>query len=268
MIELNKDTTVCASFSARPSNFGTKFHNFIYSELGLNYVYKGFAVEDIRGAVSGLKALGFRGAAVSMPHKEAVIPLLNELDTTAQAIGAVNTIVNTRGHLKGYNTDYIAVRELLRPYREMKKVALIGAGGMAKAIAAAMRELGFRDVTIIARSEESGTKLKGASAWKYQSRFQGDESFALLINATPQGMAPDTESLPCPSELVKRAEVLFDSVAFPSETKFIQMGRKEKKAVVTGLQIISLQAVEQFELYTGVRPTDELVRRAAEHARV
>ena len=83
---LNKDTTVCISLSGRPSNIGTRFHNFLYEELGLDFVYKAFATDDIEGAIRGVRALGFRGCSVSMPFKEAVIELVDDIEPSAAAI--------------------------------------------------------------------------------------------------------------------------------------------------------------------------------------
>src|ERR1700760_408028 len=133
---ITKDTQLCMSLSARPGNFGTRFHNFLYEELSLDFVYKGFSTTDLPGAITGIRALGMRGCAVSMPFKEACIPFLDELDETARAIESVNTIVNNAGHLKAYNTDYIAVASLLRSHGVPpgSPFALRGSGGMAKAV--------------------------------------------------------------------------------------------------------------------------------------
>jgi len=102
---INKDTQLCISLAARPGNFGTRFHNFLYRELGLNFVYKAFTTRDLRAAIGGIRALGIRGCAVSMPFKEDCIELVDELDSSARRIMSVNTIVNTDGILKAYNTD-------------------------------------------------------------------------------------------------------------------------------------------------------------------
>src|ERR1700687_763037 len=105
---LNKDTQLCMSLAARPGNFGTRFHNFLYKELGLNYIYKAFTTSNLKAAIEGIRAFGIRGCAISMPFKESCMSYLDELDSSAQGILSVNTIVNTEGHLKGYNTDYAA----------------------------------------------------------------------------------------------------------------------------------------------------------------
>ena len=114
--------------------FGTRFHNFLYRELGLNYIYKAFTTRDLAAAIGGIRALGIRGCAVSMPFKEACIEYLDELDASARGIMSVNTIVNTDGYLKAYNTDYTAVSELIRSNGIPKdtRFALRGSGGMER----------------------------------------------------------------------------------------------------------------------------------------
>ena len=106
---LNKDMQVCMSLAARPSNIGTRFHNFLYDELGLNFIYKAFTTTDLEGAVRGIRALGIRGCSVSMPFKEAIIPLVDVMEPSALAIESVNTVVNDNGVLTASNTDYEAV---------------------------------------------------------------------------------------------------------------------------------------------------------------
>ena len=89
---LNKDMSVCISLAGRPSNLGTRFHNFLYDELGLNFIYKAFTTDDIVGAVRGIRAMGIRGCSVSMPFKEAVIPLVDVMEDSAAAIDAINSV--------------------------------------------------------------------------------------------------------------------------------------------------------------------------------
>jgi len=105
---------VCISLAARPSNLGTRFHNYLYDELGLNFIYKAFTTDDLEGAVRGIRALGFRGCSVSMPFKEAIIPLVDVMAPSALAIESVNTVVNDNGVLTASNTDFEAVLQLLR----------------------------------------------------------------------------------------------------------------------------------------------------------
>ena len=114
---LSKDTRLCISLAARPSNIGTRFHNYLYDLLGLDFIYKAFTTTDIVAAIGGVRALGIRGCSVSMPFKQDVIPLVDRVEDSAQAINAVNTIVNDDGRLTASNTDYIAVQRLIDDHR-------------------------------------------------------------------------------------------------------------------------------------------------------
>src|SRR3977135_3686880 len=106
---LSKDTLLCISLAGRPSNIGTRFHNHLYDQLGLDFLYKAFTTTDITAAIGGVRALGIRGCWVAMPFKEDVIPLVDRVEPSARAIQSVNTIVNDDGRLTASNTDYIAV---------------------------------------------------------------------------------------------------------------------------------------------------------------
>lgn len=267
---INRDTQLCMSLSGRPGNFGTRFHNYLYRELGLNFVYKAFTTRNLAGAITGIRALSIRGCAVSMPFKEACIEFLDGLEPSAEGIMSVNTIVNTQGELRGYNTDYTAVFSLLksRAIPTDLEFALRGSGGMAKAVACALRDAGFTKGVIVARNEAAGTAL--ASQYGYDWRGElGDETRGLLINVTPIGMAggPEADQLAFPKEHVRSAQAVFDVVAIPSETPLIQLAETFGKNCISGADVIVLQAVEQFVLYTGHRPEPTLIARAAAFAR-
>lgn len=267
---INRDTKLCMSLSGRPSNFGTRFHNYLYDALDLDYVYKAFTTQDLASAIGGVRALGIRGCAISMPFKEAVIPMLDEIEGSAAAIDSVNTIVNDDGFLSGYNTDYIAVAKLIEKHQvpPSTPLALRGSGGMAKAVACALRDAGFKHGHIVARNEQAGRKLAETAGLTWAPDSAGLDA-RLLINVTPIGMEGGSEAdqLAFGEAEIAAAEVVFDVVALPPETPLIQAARKLGKPVITGAEVIALQAVEQFVLYTGVRPDDELIARAAVHAR-
>ncbi|WP_049621024.1 shikimate 5-dehydrogenase [Frateuria defendens] len=266
---INRDTKLCMSLSGRPGNFGTRFHNYLYGALDLNYVYKAFTTKDLAGAIGGVRALGIRGCAISMPFKEAVIPMLDKVEGSAAAIDSVNTIVNDEGHLTGYNTDYIAVAKLIEKHGVSpdSPLALRGSGGMAKAVACALRDAGFKRGHIVARNEAAGRKLAETCGFAWAPDTAGLDA-ELLINVTPLGMeGPDAAQLAFSEAEVARAKTVFDVVALPPETPLIQLARRLGKPVITGAEVIALQAVEQFVLYTGVRPDDALIEEAAAHAR-
>ena len=272
---LNKDMTLCISLSARPSNNGTRFHNHLYEQLGLNWIYKAFAPTDLAQAIAGVRGLGIRGCAVSMPFKEDVIALVDVMDPSAKAIDSVNTIVNDGGTLTAYNTDYTAIEQLLERNAVPTdySVWLLGAGGMAKATAAALRDAGFRHVTIIARNEAAGRALAGLYGFEWRPGIpapdSGEGAADMLINVTPVGMAggPEADALSFPPDAVAAAKVVFDVVALPAETPLIKAARAAGKPVITGAEVATIQALEQFVLYTGIRPSDEQVRAAEEFMR-
>ena len=270
---LNKDMQVCISLAARPSNLGTRFHNYLYDELGLNFIYKAFTTDDLEGAVRGIRALGFRGCSVSMPFKEAIIPLVDVMAPSALAIESVNTVVNDNGVLTASNTDFEAVLQLLRERQVAtdQTVLVRGSGGMAKAVVAAFREAGFAKVTVVARNREAGSALAGKYGLAYLSdRELADDgsTFDVIVNVTPIGMAGENEQdLSFDASLVAAAKTVFDVVAFPAETPLIKAAVAAGKTVITGAEVIALQAALQFATYTGVRLTADQVRRASEFSR-
>ncbi|WP_258131003.1 shikimate 5-dehydrogenase [Microbacterium sp. MYb66] len=270
MTLLNKDMTLCISLSARPSNNGTRFHNHLYEALGLNWIYKAFAPTDLAQAIAGVRGLGIRGCAISMPYKEDVIALVDRMDPSASAIDSVNTIVNDDGVLTAHNTDYSAIAELIERngLDPAGTVLLRGSGGMAKATAAAFRDAGFSRVTIIARNEANGRALADLYGFDWTDD-PGEVNADILVNVTPIGMAGGTDehALSFSSEAIDAASVVFDVVALPAETPLIAAGRAAGKAVITGAEVATLQALEQFVLYTGIRPSAEQVRAAEEFMR-
>ncbi|MET1020565.1 MAG: shikimate 5-dehydrogenase [Microterricola sp.] len=282
---LNKDMTLCISLSGRPSNIGTRFHNYLYDALELNYIYKAFSTGDLPAAIAGVRGLGIRGCAVSMPFKEAVIPLVDELDPSAAAIESVNTIVNSDGHLKAYNTDYLAIQRLVERHAVAPcPVEVRGSGGMAKAVVAALRDAGFTDVNVLARNEGAGRALAEQYGWRVATEapscavpdtattahtvradVAAELGASLLVNVTPIGMAGGAESAEqsFSDAAIAAASVVWDVVAMPSETPLIRAARAAGKRVITGAEVIAIQAEEQFVLYTGVRPSPELVAEAS-----
>lgn len=263
---IGRDTRVCMSISARPGNFGSRFHNHLYELCGLDFIYKSFSTNDLPAAIGGIRALSIRGCAISMPFKEAVIPLIDELDASAAAIDCVNTIVNNNGHLIGYNTDYGAVSLLIADIDPAMDFVIRGSGGMARAVAAAFRDAGFKHGTIVARNETTGTEL--ADLYGYKWMPTPTLSAQILVNVTPIGMdGGDTATLPFDEDTIRQADITFDVVQYPAETAFLSCARLEGKRVITGAEVAVLQALEQFALYTGIRPSQEQVAEAAMIAR-
>ncbi len=268
-LSISRDTRLCMSLAARPGRFGTRFHNHLYEALDLDFVYKAFRPLDLAAAIAGMRSLGVRGCGVSMPFKEACIPMLDRLDASARAIGSVNTIVNEDGVLHAYNTDYIAVQRLVGEGGVDPETPFVlrGSGGMAKAMACALRDCGFSRGTIVARNEAAGRALAGRLGYVW-SDAPGDARPAMLVNATPIGMqgGPEADDAAFDEATVEAAEVIVDAVALPSETRLVRAARALGKRVVTGAEIQTVQALEQFILYTGITPNPDQVAAAAAFA--
>jgi shikimate dehydrogenase len=272
---LDSNTQLCVSLAARPGSFGNRFHNYLYGELKLNFIYRSGTTTDLPAAIAGLRALKIRGCGLSMPYKVQVLELLDEVDPVAREIGAVNTIVNEDvsgpGRLKGYNTDWSAVRDLLKEKRvgPATRVALAGSGGMARACAHALKALEVGQVTVFARNRAAGETL----ARKYVYRYADPASIEagaheVLINATPVGMQPDpADRVPFPDAVIRAAKVAVESVAYPSETAFLKIARQAGLSTVIGFDITLMQGAEQFRLYTGVTLRPDQAARAAVVAR-
>jgi len=251
---INKDTKVCISISDKPSNFGTTLHNKCYEALDLNFIYKAFRISDLGGAVAGIRAYGIRGCGVSMPFKQAVIPFLDVLDETAKITGAVNTIVNDGKCLTGFNTDLVGARVVLaKSILDVNdRILILGAGGMARAILGALRQLGCNNISVANRNLSKVDDLNlivpcNAIPWESLET----QSPQILINATPLGMNPETDLLPVSTKFIAKVHSVMDVVVFPMETPLISSARALDKKIVSGYQFSLEQTLEQFYLYTG-----------------
>lgn len=257
------------SLSARPSPFGTRFHNRLYELLELDFVYKAFSTKDLTGAITAIRALDIRGCAISMPFKEDVIALLDGLAPSAASIASVNTIVNEAGTLTGYNTDYTAIATLLNQadIAPTTPFLLLGAGGMARAVAAALHDRGHKQGCIIARNTLKGQALAKDYGFNWASSIEALTA-PLLINATPLGMAgADADKQAFSSSTIQHAKTVFDVVAMPVETPLLRAARAAQKQIISGADVAVLQAVDQFVLYTGKHPTNAQIHDAAAFAR-
>jgi shikimate dehydrogenase len=247
--------TLCGSLSLHPVSLGAAMHLAGYRALGLPFTYVPFAVTDLEGAVRGMRALGIRGFGVSMPFKQAILPLLDALDPIAAKIGAVNTIVNDAGRLTGHNTDWIGAVRALEERRSLggARVLLIGAGGAARAIAYGLKERGA-EVWIASRDIAKAAALAsgvGASSIDLSALGRAGE-YDVLINATSAGMREiDPRSL-VPEEAMREGLTVMDIVYKPIETELIKAAARRGATAIHGGRMLLHQAARQFELYTGV----------------
>lgn len=243
-------------------------HNAAFRELGIDAVYVAFPVTDLAHAVAGLRGLAIGGASVTIPFKEEIIPILDELDPVAARIGAVNTVVNRDGRLTGYNTDWLGFLKALEGKTGIpgERFLILGAGGAARALVFAVKEQGGHFATT-----DLDRKRAAALAREFGGEALAPEEVAhysatVLINATPVGMEPDSEGIPLNPELLGRFRVVMDLVYRPLETRLLQEARERGCEVIDGLQMLIHQGAAQFELWTGRPAPVDIMSRAAYEA--
>jgi shikimate dehydrogenase len=255
---INADTRICCLIGDPVEHsLSPLIHNAGYKALGINYAYIPFRVRDIRRAIEGIRALGIRGASVTIPHKTSVIKYLDRLDPMAEEIGAVNTIVNDDSVLTGYNTDGDGAIQALEETTalEGKKVILIGSGGAALAIAFGLKAKGAK-LVVLNRTEDKAKRLAkkvNAEGFGGLNRLPEISSADILINATPVGMPPETDQTVIPKDLLHNRLTVFDIVYNPGETRLIAEARERGCAIVYGYKMLLYQAEKQFELFTGLK---------------
>ncbi len=245
-----------------------EIHNFIIDCLELNYFYCAYHVlpQNIKAALEGVKALGIKGLNVTVPHKEAAATLCDEVDSYAARIGAVNTIVNENGRLKGYNTDAPGFMANLRRSGvcpEGKRAAILGAGGAARGVAAALLENGVSELRIINRTRSRAEELAADMGKFYGDRVKAADSaqgVQILVNATSVGMKSDDTPFTDFGVLDKDCAVC-DIVYCPRETAFLQMAAEKGFKTVSGIGMLIYQAVIAFQLFTSQKPGEEIIEK-------
>ncbi len=229
--------------------------NAVFQERGLDVAYVPVAGEDLDAVLDLVIGMGFRGLSVTMPFKEEIAARSARRDELVTATGAANTVVFEGGGLVAYNTDGGAVVAALAAVRpvETAKIAVVGAGGAARAGAAALVNAGA-DVTILNRTEaraREAAELAGASSAGLEQLERG--GFDIVVNATPVGMqgTPMAGSMPFPPEWLSGREVVFDMVYRPRTTPLLRHAAKRGCTTIEGLEMFVRQAAAQYRLLTG-----------------
>ncbi len=244
-------------------------HMAAMKRAGVEGVYLAFEVRPgmLKEAVIGARALGFTGLNVTIPFKEDVTELV-ELKEYAAMLKAVNTI--DLRDMSGYNTDVYGVIASLSKYDVNEKVALVvGAGGAGKAAALALMELGS---TVILSNRTKSRGLEAVETLRkygkcmfhpYDRLMELEGKLDIIVNATPLGMRGFEQKLPIPEKLLKPGMIVFDTVYNPLETPLILAARKAGCKVISGIEMLVYQGAKAFEIWTGIKPDVDIMRRAA-----
>ncbi len=265
--DINKETKLYGIIGNPVSHsMSPAIHNASFMEKGLNSVYVPLKILNIGTFIKECRKIDFHGFSVTIPHKESVLPFLDDIDHTASKIGAINTIVKQNGKLIGYNTDCMAAVMGLEyglkknnDKLENKKVSIIGSGGAARAIAFGLKEKGC-DITIYNRTIERAEKLSNEVKCRFERLENTHKLDAdILINTTSIGMFPDVDQAPVPNNVLKENMIVFDAVYNPIETELLKNAKERGCQTINGLSMFINQAAEQFRLWTNIEPPVELM---------
>jgi shikimate dehydrogenase len=251
-------------------SFSPFIHNTAFEILNLNFKYLVFDVppENLKEAIRGIPALGIIGVNITIPHKEAVLELLDNVSPETRIIGAVNTIVNENGNLTGYNTDVFGFTEPLKRFKNEvanSPVLIFGAGGAARAVIYSLIT-NFQPEKIIISNRnlsraqllvEHFSQILGYREFEVRELFIPDmesdvKSARLIINATPIGMYPKSdETLIQNPELFHKGQIIYDVVYNPQETVMLKIAKSRGARIISGIDMLIFQAAKSFELWTG-----------------
>lgn len=228
-------------------------HQASYDEQNLDALFLPFHVktDELAEMLALVKQFPLRGLAVTIPHKESVLPFLDEIDKEAQLIGAVNTVINRDGTLVGYNTDIVGALSPLQKRTSLagKRAVILGGGGAAKAYIYGLQREGA-EIVVLGRSPD---KLKELSCPTGSLEDLEDElsKADLMIQTTPVGMYPNTEDTIVPKKFLHSELIVFDCVYNPLETQLLKDAKTAGCESISGLEMFIAQANRQYELMTG-----------------
>lgn len=252
----------------------------VYAHYGLSWQFWKNDIadeQDLALAVAALRPLGYRGMAITVPYKVAVIPLLDEVDDDVRAIGAANYLTIEQGRLIGHNNDgkgLIRAIEKVAPVRG-QHVVMLGAGGAGRAMAVEIAWAGAAHLTLITRRESQGRevaqRVREAAGipcdwqpWEHPVRIPDDTT--LLMNATHLGCAPQRELVPVQWDSVDSACLAVDVITNPRITPFLATAQERGCRVVDGVEMLVQLAMQIFERWTGITPEEVVFQNAVANA--
>ena len=254
--------------------------NAALAQLNLDYVYLPFpvAVTNLKQAFDGFAAVGVVGFNATIPHKQAIMPLLTEITPVAQAIGAVNTVWHTDDGWHGTNTDVIGfvapLQKMDRNWNQVKPIVL-GNGGAARAVVAGLADLGCPEINLVGRSKDklaqfwqswqTSETVKDLLKIHYWENLTSLIPTAdLIVNTTPIGMYPKIDTSPINAELmakIKSDAIAYDLIYTPSPTQFLALAQENGATIIDGLEMLVQQGAAGFKIWTNKTAPVEIMRK-------
>ena len=252
-------------------SFSPPMMNAVFSYMNLDACYLAFQVDEkkVSEAIAGIRALNFAGVNVTVPHKSAVIPYLDEVSPLAKKIGAVNTISNVKGRLKGTNTDFSGFIRSLKTLNfspKKKTIALLGSGGSARALVAGLADAGALRVMLHNRTAERAEKLVTEfSRYFPLTQLEAvslqtihETPLDLLVNTTTVGMF--SSDLPLNLKQCRKINLLADIIYRPSQTPLLKQAKELGINAVNGIDMLLYQGCDAFTFWTGKQAPEEVMR--------
>jgi shikimate dehydrogenase len=255
-------------------------HNAAIAALGLDYVYVALPVAptDLAPAIAGFAAIDLRGFSITIPHKQAIIPLLQQVSDVAQAIGAVNTVWRTEQGWSGTNTDVIGFLAPLKTYdRDWSQTTavILGNGGAARAVVAGCAQLGCAAVKVVGRDRQKLSAFQQSwldspipvelaiHAWEELPSLLPDAG--LIVNSTPIGMHPHDEASPLEDAIATKiaaGAIAYDLIYTPSPTRFLRQAQQQGAIAIDGLEMLVQQGAAALEIWLQQSAPVEVMRQA------
>ena len=252
-------------------SFSPPMMNAVFSYMNLDACYLAFQVDEkkVSEAIAGIRALNFAGVNVTVPHKSAVIPYLDEVSPLAKKIGAVNTISNVKGRLKGTNTDFSGFIRSLKTLNfspKKKTIALLGSGGSARALVAGLADAGALRLMIHNRTVERAEKLVTEFSQYFPLTQMEAVSLQtihetpldLLVNTTTVGMF--SSELPVDLKKCRKVNLLADIIYRPIQTSLLKQAEELGINAVNGIDMLLYQGCDAFTFWTGKQAPEEVMR--------
>ena len=240
-----------------------KMHNAAFNDCGLNMAYLAFRVEEAADAARAMRRLGILGASITVPHKETIMPHLDDLDEVSREIGAVNTVFAQDRGLVGYNTDWLGAVRALEQVTSLsgKSCLIFGAGGAARAAVYGLQRKGV-EVLLTNRSEARGRRLAAEMKCSFVNwQSWGQLQVELVINATPVGTSASEEQTLVPRHWLQAGMVVMDMVYRPRKTRLLRYAEAADCLCVSGLDMLLYQGAAQFQIWTGINAPVEVMRK-------
>lgn len=242
------------SVAQKPGNFGATVYNELFKRHKINAIYLPRIAPAAPELIPALRALGINGCSVSMPLKNQVLPLLDELDPLCAKLRSCNTITNRSGILKGFNTDYAGARAVIEK-AGARSAIVYGTGAMVKVLLATLKDLALEQIYLAGRNHKSVTALSLATGFSVYDSSQGPVD--LFINATPLSLEPLSPQV---LEIAAAAKSIFDLVVSKSPLHLEEFAKKNEKVFFPGYEMSMVQLHEQFAIYFGFYPSMHEIR--------